>query len=119
MSLPKLHSRTGSPTGFPRSSTPWQRPRSPGFKPWSGAASPIPLIVPLSPSELHAQRRAHTTTEVRLTTDDARFVSGEMNIGKASLEEEFGVSIEMLHKDEPEGGQWAGRNALWKAHLLF
>jgi hypothetical protein len=74
--------------------------------------------VPLSPSEMNAQstrsRRAYTTTEVRLSNDDAHFVAGEMNVGKASLEEEFGVSIEMLHKDEPEGGQWAGRNALWK-----
>jgi len=59
-------------------------------------------------------RRAYITTELRLTNDDARFVAGELNVGKASLEEEFGVTIEMLHKDEPEGGQWPGRNALWK-----
>ena len=56
----------------------------------------------------------HITTEVRLANDDARFVAGDMNLGKASIEEEVGVSIEMLHKDEPEGGEFAGRNALWK-----
>jgi hypothetical protein len=61
----------------------------------------------------------HTTTEIRLATDDARFVAGDMNVGKTSLEEEFGVEIEMLHKDEPEGGQWAGRNALWKVSDIF
>ena len=84
------------------------------MKPWSAAASPIPIIVPLSPEV--KSHRGYTTTEVRLTSEDARFVAGEHNLGKSSLEEEFGVSIEMLHKDESEGGQWAGRNALWKVN---